>query len=81
MGKKAQLPPVSVVIRFAYSNPIPPRIVEYPDSTPDELRSLDFFRCNTANELSMWLAETFWRYQVSDGIGGLCFVLKASDDV
>lgn len=56
--------PMSFAIKFIFSNPIPNRIFDFPDTTSQELRSLEFFRCATANKLSEWLAENFWKYQI-----------------
>jgi hypothetical protein len=55
---------MSFAIKFIFSNPLPNRIIDYPDTTSQELRSLEFFRCATANKLSEWLTESFWKYQI-----------------
>lgn len=63
-NKDSHFPPVSVVIKFMHSNSLPRRIVDYPGSTTEELRSLEFFQAKTALKLSRWLAESFWKDQL-----------------
>lgn len=55
---------MSFAIKFIFSNPLPQRILDFPDTTSQELRLLEFFRCATANKLSEWLTESFWKYQI-----------------
>jgi hypothetical protein len=55
---------MSFAIKIIFSNPVPNRIPDFPDTASQELRSLEFFRCATANKLSEWLTENFWKYQI-----------------
>ena len=56
--------PMTFAIKFTFPNPIPNQIINFPDTTSQELRSLEYFRCATANKLSDWLTESFWKYQI-----------------
>jgi cholestenol delta-isomerase len=43
---------------------IQPELINYPDRTLCEHRSLEYFRCSTATIMSHWLVEGFWKYQL-----------------
>lgn len=63
-GKDSQFPPVTVAIKFSYPNSLPAGILDYPESTPEELRSLQFFQLRTADKLAKWMVKGFWKYQL-----------------
>lgn len=58
--------PTSFAIKFVFSNPnqVPSQSFDFPDTTSQELRSIEYFRCVMADKLSEWLAENFWKYQI-----------------
>lgn len=67
IGSRARataFPPVSVIIKFVYPSTVPHLPLSYPGGTPEELRSLEFFRNNTASKLSKWMTGSFWKVQL-----------------
>ncbi|CZR62988.1 uncharacterized protein PAC_12885 [Phialocephala subalpina] len=66
--QNAKLRPATAAVQLhlviKFNHRLPPQFSDYTDVTMCERRSLEYFRCRTADVLSRWVVESFWKYQL-----------------
>lgn len=66
--QNAKLRPATAAVQLhlviKFNHRLPPQLLEHTDASVCERRSLEFFRCRTADVMSRWVVEDFWKYQL-----------------